>query len=343
MTFGINQHAPVTSFSSPPTGPQDQTPSYGTRLRDGKHHRTSHGDVIAEHAAHRGLVREGDVGDAAETLRNDATLLRSEGAEGGATGLEATSGEGASLGLGSAVGLEHDGGADGNSAGLSRGGHRQLGEGLESQVGTLRAGGDEGRGQGEDSTNAEGSIEGLGNGDLLGGGADEGLVASLDGEDRAGGTEDSLVLDEGSGSQVGGDTDVLEDGGGLDHAGGIGEAKVVLAGLNGLSAGLGNRRLQKRDVRQFGSADLLEVVNLLHRETQSHEVLCRELLEALLVESTLEPFQGKSAVKPVLVVVSHCSALVCPVIHRIPTHNWRMSISVNPAAPAPACCLLAKS
>ncbi len=57
-------------------------------------------------------------------------------------------------------------------------------------------------------------------------GADEGLVAGLDREDGAGGGQDRAVRNKGSGAKVGRHADVLEDGGGADHAGGGGEAEL---------------------------------------------------------------------------------------------------------------------
>lgn len=173
--------------------------------------------------------------------------------------------------------------------------HGQLGKGVDFQVGALGAGLDKGGGEGEDGAGPEGRVKGLRDGDLLGEDADGGLVARLDGEDGAGGAEDGLVGEEGRGAEVGRDADVFEDGGRLDHAGGVGEAKVVLAGLDGLDAALGERGLQQADVLGLGLADLLQVADLLLVEAEGGKVGLGELGEALAVKGLFEIFEGEGA------------------------------------------------
>jgi hypothetical protein len=110
-----------------------------------------------------------------------------EGAEGAAlsggleTNLSARPGSGDGLG----VALEGDGG-----------------KWRDGEVGALRAGLDEGGGEGEDGAHAKRGVEGRWDGDDLGRGADEGLVARLDGEDRAGRGEDLRRGEEGGGTQI---------------------------------------------------------------------------------------------------------------------------------------------
>lgn len=177
--------------------------------------------------------------------------------------------------------------------------HGQLGERLDGEVGTLGAGLDEGSGEGEDGAGTESGIKGLGDGDLAAKDTDGGLMSGFDGENGAGNAQNGGVLEERSGAQVGGDTDVLEDGGGLDHGGGVGEAKLVLAGLDGLDAVLGERGLQERDVLGLGLANLLEVGNLDVVEAEGLEVGVGELGETLTVEGLLEVFQGQGTVRDV--------------------------------------------
>lgn len=120
-------------------------------------------------------------------------------------------------------------------------------------------------------------------------------MARLDGEDGAGGREDGLVGEERRGAEVGGDADVFEDGGRHDHAGGVGEAKLVLAGLDGLDAVLRERGLQQADVLGLGLADLLEVGDLLLVEAEGGKVGVGELGEALAVKGLFEVLEGEGA------------------------------------------------
>ena len=173
--------------------------------------------------------------------------------------------------------------------------HRQRREGLQNEVAAVRAGGNEGRGKREDLSWGERGVEGLGHGDGAGSGPDEGLVPGFDGQDRAGGREDRAVRDEGRCAEVGGDADVFEDCRGRDHRGGIGEAEVVRAWLDGLHAGLGYGALQEDDVLLFCLADLEKILDLPLVETKSLELGGRNLGEALLIKGGLEPFKGKRA------------------------------------------------
>ncbi len=99
---------------------------------------------------------------------------------------------------------------DGHGGGRVKG---QGWEGLDREhwVG-LRAGGDECRGQGVDLVDGQRSVEWLGEGRLLEGGAEIGGVASFDGEDGGGGGEVVLAHDVGGRAGIGGNSDALEDG-----------------------------------------------------------------------------------------------------------------------------------
>lgn len=174
-------------------------------------------------------------------------------------------------GLGEGVGLEDhlrvDGdGGTGGGLNLS-----ERGEGLDGEVGALGTRGDEGNRERGSHAGSEGSVESLGNGDLGLDRPGEGLVAGLDSEDGSGSGEDTGVSDELSSTKVGTDTDVLEDGGELDHAGSIGEGEVVLAGLDGRGTSLGNGALEEGGVRELGLANLDEGLDLLVVEANSAE------------------------------------------------------------------------
>lgn len=287
-----------------------------TRLRDDHGHGPGDNEVVRNSSSQRRALGEGHVGDASNALGHLAAFCLGKLGKGGAAGKDAAGREGAVGGAGArgGIGLDAKVGADGEDAALASalaggaagsvaacpfGGaarlHGELGKGFNLEVGALGAGLDEGGGEGEDGAGPEGRVKGLGHGDLLGEDADGGLVAGLDGEDGAGGAEDGLVGEQRCGAEVRRDANVLEHGGRLDHGGGVGEAKLVLARLHGLHAALRERRLQQADVLGLGLANLLQVRNGLLVETERGKVGGRELGEALAVKGLFEVFQGQSA------------------------------------------------
>ena len=266
------------------------------RLRHLHHHGPSHDELVGKLAIQRPGVRQVDVRHAGQVLGHHAAGGLVEGREDGAAG-DAAGGEGAVRGAGRGVALELDSGTGSDGSGAGAGGHGEGREGRQDQVRALGAARDEGRGEREDLLGRQGRVKGLGNGDALAGGADEGLVAGLDREDGTGGGQDRAVRNKGSGAEVGRHADVLEDGGGADHAGGGGEAKVVGARLHGLDTGLGDGALQEGDVLLLSLADLQEVVDLPLLEAESLEVGGGELGETLLVEGRFEPLEREGTVE----------------------------------------------
>lgn len=122
-------------------------------------------------------------------------------------------------------------------------------------------------------------------------------MTSLNGENRAGDTKNSWGGQQGGRAQVGRDADVLEDGGRCNHAGGIGESKVVSARRDGLDAVLRERGLEDDDVLGLGEANLRQILDLSIAEAQSSEVRGREFGETLLIEGILEILQGQGAIE----------------------------------------------
>jgi len=253
------------------------------------HHRPSDNDIIRQHARQGTGRRQVDVDHTRKTRRDGAPGPGREGREGRAAG-DTAGGEGAERRRGGGVGRQVEGrpGSDGRGGGAA--GHGQRGERGEDEVAAFRARLDEGRGEREDLLGAEGGVEGLRGRGGLGGDAHEGLVAGLDGQDGGRGAEDALVGDERAAPEVGRDADVLEHGGRGHHAGGVGEAEVVGAGLHGLDARLGDGALEEADVGGLAGADVEEVVNLLLCQAEGLEVGRGELGEALLVKGGFEPF-----------------------------------------------------
>lgn len=101
----------------------------------------------------------------------------------------------------------------------------------------LRARGDEARGQGEDLVEAQGGVEGLGEGGLLQLGTQISGVAGLDGQDGPSSCEVCLAHDVGGSTEVGRDTDALEDGGGGKECRDVLVSEGVFALLDGGDAG----------------------------------------------------------------------------------------------------------
>lgn len=267
-----------------------RTPDQDRRgLRDLHHHRPSDNDIVRKLAGGRASRSEVDVHNSSKVGRDGTSGAGSEGGEGSAAGRTA-GGERAEGGRGSGIGLKVQRGPGRDSTGSTAAGHGQGRESGDDQVAPLGAALDEGGGEREHLLGAERGVERLRGRGRLGGDAQDGVVAGLDGEDGGGGAEDALVGDERAGAEVGGDADALEHERGGDHAGRVGEAEVVHARLHGLDARLGDGALEEADVGGFAGADADEVGQLLRRQAEGLEVGLGELGEALLVEGGFEPF-----------------------------------------------------
>lgn len=159
-------------------------------------------------------------------------------------------------------------------------------ERLDVEVGALRARLDELSGEGEDGTRFKSDIESSGDRLGTGGDTDESLVTGLDGDNGSRGGKDIGRVDKRGGTQVGGDTDSLEDTRSLDHGVGARESsvKVVVAGLDGLCASAGNGRLESGYVGGLGLANHHKTLDLGLAETKGHEVAHGELGETHAVE-----------------------------------------------------------
>lgn len=229
-----------------------------------------------------------------------------------------------------------------DSLGILTFGHGQGRESCQDQVAALGARSNKWRGEGEDLLRRQWRVESLGDSDHLGDGSREGLVASLDGEDGAGGGEDVGVGDELGGAEVGGYTDVLEHCRGGEHTRGVGEAEVVLAGLDGAGASLGEGALKEHDVLFLGLADALEVVYLLGCEAESLEVGGGELGEAFAVEGLFEKLEGECAVLGELCQLGLIWGEKM-VGWGLLSYNCKISGSERPAAAARAFCLFINS
>jgi hypothetical protein len=195
-----------------------------------------------------------------------------------------------------ALGGEGDGGAALDH--LVGAGGSEHGERLDGQREVvLGARGDEGGGESVDLVVVERGVEGLGEGRLLDGAADEGAVACLDGQDRAGGRQVGLRHDVGGGAEVGGNTNALEDRGGGQEARDAGHAEVVGALLDGDGAGGGQGRGQERDVGSLIAADGLDALVGGRVVAGGDEVCLGEVGETLLVEVVLEVLEGQGVVE----------------------------------------------
>jgi hypothetical protein len=195
-----------------------------------------------------------------------------------------------------AGGAELDGGAALDL--LVGAGGSEHGERLDGQRGViLGARGDEGRSQGVDLVVVERGVEGLGERRLLDGAADEGAVACLDRQDRAGGRQVCLRHDVGGGAEVRGDTNALEDRGGGQEALHACHAEVVGALLDGDGAGGGQGGGEERDVGRLIAADGLDAVVDGRVVAGGGEVGLGEVGETLLVEVVLEVLEGQGVVE----------------------------------------------
>lgn len=68
-------------------------------------------------------------------------------------------------------------------------------------------------------------------------------MPGFDGKDGSSSAENLAVGYQRGSAEVSGNTNALKDGSGGDHARGVSEAEVVLAGLNRLNTSLGNSTL----------------------------------------------------------------------------------------------------
>lgn len=171
-------------------------------------------------------------------------------------------------------------------------------EGLEGQLGLSgvrgRARDDEASGKGVDLVESQGGVEWRWEWGLLVGGADVGAVAGLDGQDGAGGCEVVLVGDAGSSSEVGADSDTLEDTGKCDERLGVGGGEGVGALGDGCVL---ESAAEEGDVGGLVVGDLLQVGVEWVGETGCDEVGLGVVGKTLTVELVLEMLEGKSVVK----------------------------------------------
>lgn len=177
------------------------------------------------------------------------------------------------------------------------------GNGRESLDGQSRvalgAADDEGSSQRVDLVKGQGGVKGLGEGRLLLGSADVGVVARLDRQDGAGGGEVVLVGNGRGSTEVGADTDTLEDGRDGDERGRVGRGEGVRALGGGGGTGSGQGAGEEADVRVLVVGDLLEVGVEGVGEASSNKGLLRVVLETLAVEGRLEVLQSQGVVEDV--------------------------------------------
>lgn len=224
--------------------------------------------------------------------------------------LDLVGSDGQSLVDGDEVTVLHAGVADGPVGGVvGQGG--ELGEG-EGRVG-LGAALNELEGGGVDGRERDGGV--LGNGPSVAfesGGRDPSLVPSLHGQDGTGDGDVGGGLDGRGGSQVGRDTDRLEDRGDGDERGDVGDGELVTVRRGapgwsmtilvltgqlydsraGLGSGLTQGARQELDVLLLVSADLGDSASSPARESSGDELLGGVLVEVLLVEGVLQVLQG---------------------------------------------------
>jgi hypothetical protein len=157
-------------------------------------------------------------------------------------------------------------------------------EGLDVQVASLGAALDELSSKREDSTRAKWCIKSIRYWNSFAGSANEGLMAGLNGDNLSGGGQNGRVLDKWCGSEIGRDTDSLENAGGGNHTSGVVEVEVVGTFLYWLATKGSDGGCQLRDMGVLSRCDLLKSSNLIGAETERLEVSVWEFGEALLVE-----------------------------------------------------------
>ena len=124
-------------------------------------------------------------------------------------------------------------------------------------------------------------------------------MAGLNCQDGASSGQVGSGHDVSSGTQVGGNSDALEDRGGLDEALDISHAEVVGALSDGVGTGFGECGGQEGNVRCLVRGDFLEVGVEGGVETSSGEVALGEVGETFTVEFVLEMLQGEGIVEDV--------------------------------------------
>jgi hypothetical protein len=175
---------------------------------------------------------------------------------------------------GNELALDVDGRSDGT---VSSNG--ECWEGLDGKGGVGGwALGDEGSGDRVDAVESEGSVVRSGpSGALLDGRSQPSLVSGLGGEDGSGNSEVGGVGDGRGGTEVGRDTDVLNDGSQGGEGPDVGDGELVRTRLGGsVSESSG----EDGDVRSLVLADLRDSSSDPVGETGGLEVLGRELGEA---------------------------------------------------------------
>lgn len=153
------------------------------------------------------------------------------------------------------TGTEGDDGASNDGA---SGAESEGWEGFDWELGVGGwAADDEWSSQGVDLVEGEGDIEWLGEWELLERSTDVGAVASLNGQDGTSCGEVVLVHDAGGSTEVGGNSDTLQDGGEGNESSWGGDTEAVCALCNSSASEGGG---QEADVGLLISCDLLEVV-----------------------------------------------------------------------------------
>ena len=120
-------------------------------------------------------------------------------------------------------------------------------------------------------------------------------MTGFDGQDGSSCGEQLLVLDEGSGTEVGADTDLLDETGNRGHSLDRVEdgAKVELTAADGSATESRDGVLEDGGVCGLVTLDLRELLDGDRGagETGINEILVLELVESLLVEGGLELFE----------------------------------------------------
>ncbi len=160
---------------------------------------------------------------------------------------------------------------------------------------------DKGRCQSVHLIERQGHIEWRWEWALAEGGTDVCRVAGLNSQDRAGGGQVVSAHDIGCGTQVGADTNTLEDGGSHNEALDVSDTEVVFAGGHRGCASLGETGSQEGDVGLLVRGNCLQVGVKGCVEASAGKVGLGEVLEGFLVEGVLEVLQCQGVVEDVSV------------------------------------------
>jgi hypothetical protein len=161
----------------------------------------------------------------------------------------------------------------------------------------LWAGLDELRSECVDLVVAQRVVEGSGEGRLADGVAYVGRVAGLDSQDGSSGSQVGLGHDVCGGTEVGADTNTLEDAGSGKEGGNVLVSEVVGAGLDGFGSSSAERTSQELNVSLLIARDGHDAVVGLLGEIGGLEVLNAVLGEGLGVEGVLEVLESKGVVE----------------------------------------------